>query len=94
MLAPHAHECAACGKTWTCANRICTDLRLRACGCDAPLPLPVTWTMGLEDAGHSLHEAAQAFQRRGEVAKAEGCLRVRQALLTKVRALAQQHGLG
>lgn len=89
----HDHACAGCGKEWPCANRVCTDLRFRSCGCDAPLPLPVTWTMGLEDAGHSLHEAAQAFQRRGDVAQADGCLRARQALLIQVRHLAQRHGL-
>lgn len=92
-MVTHPHECAGCGKVWTCQNRLCTDLRLRACGCDAPLPLPVTWTMGLEDAGHSLHEAALAFQLRGDVAQAEGCLRARQVLLTQVRHLAQRHGL-
>jgi len=80
--------------TWPCANRVCTDVRVRACGCGRPVPLPVTWTMGLEDAGHSLHEAAQAFRMRGDVAQAEGCLRVRQALLTRVQALARRHGLG
>ena len=84
----HDHECAGCGATWPCANRVCTDVRVRSCGCAQPVPLPVTWTMGLEDAGHSLHEAAQAFMMRGGHAQAEGCLRVRAALLRQVRRLA------
>ncbi len=92
---PHEHRCAGtgCGRTWTCANPACTDLPAQTCGCGAPLPQPVEWTRGLEDAGHALDEAAFAFRRRGRMEEALACQRVRGALIAQAERVARDHGL-